>query len=278
MRYFVFGREWEGSLDDLIAHFQKLAAESDAWVRGTAVIDVWDGPSWDERSRLLGVVTRGGWELAGPTRNPGRGRCGGRNPYPAEIEEPAFTLRAAARSPSARDPARSPSARNPAAIRARSRDRGAFAWLGTELYLERAAGRAGAPPTASPAALVDFVRQAVPDLGRFAHERFIVIGLDGKMRPVGVTTVAVGGPTSTQVHLTAVFRSLLLLPAVACAFAHNHPSGDPEPSADDRHLTERLVQAGNLLGVRVIDHLVVTESGAYVSFSERGWLVPRFGG
>jgi len=67
-----------------------------------------------------------------------------------------------------------------------------------------------------------------------------------------------------------VFKPALLAGASALLVAHNHPSGDPEPSADDLALTRRLVSAGNLLGIELLDHIVLGENGRFVSLRDRG--------
>jgi DNA repair protein RadC len=68
-----------------------------------------------------------------------------------------------------------------------------------------------------------------------------------------------------------VFNLAVRESAAAIIFLHNHPSGDPQPSLEDRELTKRLVSAGEILGIRVLDHIVVGD-GAYVSFADKGWL------
>ena len=72
-------------------------------------------------------------------------------------------------------------------------------------------------------------------------------------------------------HPREVFAPALLRRAAAIVVAHNHPSGDPEPSADDRTTTRRLQRAGRLLGIELLDH-VVLGAGRFVSFLEQGWL------
>ena len=69
----------------------------------------------------------------------------------------------------------------------------------------------------------------------------------------------------------SVFEAAILANAASIVLAHNHPSGDSEPSPDDMTLTRRLVEAGRLIGVDVLDHVVIGD-GRYVSFRERGWL------
>ena len=76
---------------------------------------------------------------------------------------------------------------------------------------------------------------------------------------------------STLVHPREVFKAAMLANAAAIVLAHNHPSGDPTPSPDDMALTRRLVDAGRLIGVDVLDHIVIGD-GRHVSFRERGWL------
>ena len=89
------------------------------------------------------------------------------------------------------------------------------------------------------------------------HEEFLVVFLDAKNTPVGYQVVSVGSLTLPIVHPREAF--------------HDHPSGDPTPSLEDRTLTKRLVSAGELLGIRVLDHIVMGE-GRHVSFADEGWL------
>jgi DNA repair protein RadC len=103
------------------------------------------------------------------------------------------------------------------------------------------------------------------------QEHFTVLALDPRHQVVGFKVVASGGMDSAQVDARLVFRAALLLGAAAIILAHNHPSGSPEPSIDDTRLTDRLADAGRLLGMDVLDHLVLGD-GRYVSFKERGLL------
>jgi DNA repair protein RadC len=108
-------------------------------------------------------------------------------------------------------------------------------------------------------------------LRRLAQERFIVVLLDGRHRVLGEEVVSQGTLTASLVHPREVFRPALRASAAALILVHNHPSGDPTPSAEDRSVTERLARAGELLGIRVLDHVVVAERG-YVSLREEGAL------
>jgi DNA repair protein RadC len=106
------------------------------------------------------------------------------------------------------------------------------------------------------------------------RERFLAVALDVKNRPLSVTVVAEGSSDTCPVDPREVFRTAVAEGASSVLVAHNHPSGDPTPSADDLVLTERLIGAGEVLGLPVIDHLVVgggeREGEAYVSLVESG--------
>ena len=93
--------------------------------------------------------------------------------------------------------------------------------------------------------------------------------LDGRHRVVRHELVSQGTLTASLVHPREVFRPALREGAAAVLLVHNHPSGDPTPSREDREITERLVRAGELLGVPVLDHVVVAERG-FASLRERG--------
>jgi DNA repair proteins len=87
-------------------------------------------------------------------------------------------------------------------------------------------------------------------------------------------TVSEGSLTLSIVHPREVFTLAVRESAAAVIFLHNHPSGDPTPSREDRVLTARLVSAGEVLGIRVLDHLVVGD-GRYISFADQGWLTSQ---
>ena len=110
-----------------------------------------------------------------------------------------------------------------------------------------------------------------PTLRDLRHEIFKVILLDAKHAIMRDATVSEGSLTLSIVHPREVFTLAVRESAAAVIFLHNHPSGDPTPSQEDRILTARLVSAGDLLGIRVLDHLVVGD-GRYISFADQGWL------
>lgn len=103
-------------------------------------------------------------------------------------------------------------------------------------------------------------------------EVFVVLSLTTKHRAIAWHELSRGTLDSTPAHPREVFKVALLSNAAALILAHNHPSGDPEPSADDVTLTRRLVAAGEVLGVDVLDHVIVGHDGAYYSFKETGRL------
>ncbi len=107
-------------------------------------------------------------------------------------------------------------------------------------------------------------------IGEADREVFAVALLTIRHRILGLHTVSVGCLTSSLVHPREVFKPAILAGSAALLLAHNHPSGDPEPSAEDIALTRRLTAAGQLLGIEILDHLILGEGGRFVSLRERG--------
>ena len=107
---------------------------------------------------------------------------------------------------------------------------------------------------------------ALRDLDR---EVFQVVLLNGRHRVIRPVTVSEGTLTACLVHPRQVFAPALREAAAAVLLVHNHPSGDPAPSPEDLELNRRLVRAGEVLGIRVLDHLVIGH-GRYVSFADQG--------
>jgi len=110
-----------------------------------------------------------------------------------------------------------------------------------------------------------------PRLRDDAREHFFAIAVDSRNRPIAELEIAVGGLTACCVSPADVFRPVLRQAAAGVLFAHNHPSGEAQPSEEDGQVTQRLVRAGQLLGVSVLDHLVLGHSG-YFSFLDAGLL------
>jgi DNA repair protein RadC len=108
-----------------------------------------------------------------------------------------------------------------------------------------------------------------PRLRDARKEEFRCILLDTKNRLIREETVSTGSLTASLVHPRETFKSAVRESAAAVIFVHNHPSGDIKPSQEDILLTRRLVQAGDLLGIRVLDHVIVGDGGHF-SFRDSG--------
>ena len=107
-----------------------------------------------------------------------------------------------------------------------------------------------------------------PRLFNLPREVFIAVLLNARNEVIREITVAVGCLTGSLVHPREVFQPAVRDSAAAVILVHNHPSGDPTPSPEDVQLTERLVEAGRILGIRVLDHVVVAHGG-YASLMDR---------
>jgi DNA repair protein RadC len=104
------------------------------------------------------------------------------------------------------------------------------------------------------------------------REYFVALALDQKNKVIGVHTVSIGTLTASLVHPREFFKVSLLCNAAAVVAGHNHPSGNPDPSSDDRQTTRRLASVGKLLGIPLLDHVVIGARPDYYSFSEQGLL------
>jgi DNA repair protein RadC len=135
--------------------------------------------------------------------------------------------------------------------------------LGNRLTLESPEDRPAIHSPADAAALLQF------DMSALEQEELRVILLDTRNRVLRIVTVYKGSLNSSQVRVGELFRAAIRSNAAAVIIAHNHPSGDPAPSPDDVAITRAIVQAGTLLDVEVLDHLVIG-LGRFVSLKERG--------
>jgi DNA repair protein RadC len=107
------------------------------------------------------------------------------------------------------------------------------------------------------------------EMSGLEHEELRVVLLDVRNRVLDIPVVYRGSTTSAQVRIGELFKAAIRRNATAIIVIHNHPSGDPSPSPEDIALTRGIVQAGNLLDVGVLDHLVIGR-GRYISLKERG--------
>ena len=115
----------------------------------------------------------------------------------------------------------------------------------------------------------DIAQMFMEELRYKKKEFFKTLLLDSKGGVISAETVSVGELTSTLVHPREVFNQAVKKSAAAIVFVHNHPSGDPSPSKEDFATTERLVMCGNILGIKVLDHLIIGD-GRYISMRSMG--------
>jgi DNA repair protein RadC len=120
----------------------------------------------------------------------------------------------------------------------------------------------------SPRAVAEYL---LPQYGNQRVEQFGVLLLDTKHRVLRSTVLSIGTLDASIVHPREIFREAVAGGAAAIVLFHNHPSGDPEPSHEDTRLTERLIAAGLLMGIHVIDHVILGDA-RYFSYREKGSL------
>jgi DNA repair protein RadC len=138
--------------------------------------------------------------------------------------------------------------------------------LGRKLAADRLV--IGSDRFTSPAQVSDHYQ---PVLRERRKEYFLTLLLDGKNRIMREVQVSEGSLNQSIVHPREVFNQAVRDSAAAIILLHNHPSGDPTPSREDREITRRLQEAGELLGIRVLDHIIIGD-GCYLSFVEQGLL------
>jgi DNA repair protein RadC len=121
-------------------------------------------------------------------------------------------------------------------------------------------------PLTSPKAVADYLRQK---LGREKKENFIILSLDSRNNLIKDNIVSIGTLNANLVHPREVFKEAIDNRAASIIISHNHPSADPEPSEDDLEITKRLIEAGKIMGIDVLDHVVITRNKVF-SFKEKG--------
>jgi len=117
-----------------------------------------------------------------------------------------------------------------------------------------------------PEAVVKAIRASIKDK---AKEHFKLILLNPRNKIIGISTISIGTLNASLVHPREVFKDAIMHSAASVVLAHNHPSGDPEPSEDDLTITKRLIEAGKILGIEVMDHIIVAKN-EFFSFKEKG--------
>lgn len=108
-------------------------------------------------------------------------------------------------------------------------------------------------------------------LGEVDREYFVVMCLDTKNQPTNINIAHIGSINSSIVHPREVMKTAILSNAASIICCHPHPSGDPTPSPEDIQVTERLVEAGNILGVDILDHIVIGDN-CFISLKEKGYI------
>lgn len=130
--------------------------------------------------------------------------------------------------------------------------------------------REGREAISGPGAAVTLFRR---EFARCDREHFLALLLDARNCPLAIETISIGCLDASLVHPRELFRAAVQVGAAAVILAHNHPSGMSRPSGDDIRLTDRLVRAGTVLGINVIDHLVIGHE-EWTSLGEEG-LMPN---
>jgi DNA repair protein RadC len=137
--------------------------------------------------------------------------------------------------------------------------------IGRRLLREETAAR---EPVRSPE---DLVRLVEPEMSVLEQEQLRIFLLDTKNRVIAVRTLYTGSLNQSTVRVAEVFKAAIRENCAAIAIAHNHPSGDPTPSPEDIRVTQAIVEAGKLLDIEVLDHVIVGRGKPrYVSLRERG--------
>ena len=116
----------------------------------------------------------------------------------------------------------------------------------------------------------DAVERFLSDLKPLAQECFVVIGLNAKNIVIQRHLVSLGTVSSALVHPRECFRPLIMDGASSCILSHNHPSGQTTPSAEDLKITKQLIGAGQIIGIKVLDHVIVGSSSPVLSMREAG--------
>ncbi len=117
----------------------------------------------------------------------------------------------------------------------------------------------------------DVVQLLMPELRYLTQEVFKLILLDIKNQIISIPLISKGGLSSSIVHPREVFKEAIKHSSAAMILAHNHPSGIPEPSRDDINITKKLIDAGKIIGIDILDHIIIGD-GIFVSMKEKGFI------
>lgn len=114
----------------------------------------------------------------------------------------------------------------------------------------------------------DLAKQYLGDVDR---EHFIIVCLDTKNQPTCINTAHIGSLNASIVSVREVFKTAIVSNSASILAFHNHPSGNPEPSREDKEVTKRLVEAGKIIGIDVLDHIILGDD-SFVSLKEKGYI------
>jgi DNA repair protein RadC len=117
----------------------------------------------------------------------------------------------------------------------------------------------------------DVTRLLTEELRYLTKEHFVCLFLNTKNHVIGQETLSIGSLNASIVHPREVFQAAIKRNSAAIVCAHNHPSGDPTPSPQDIEITKRLVEAGEIIGIDVLDHIIIGDNG-YISLKEKGYM------
>lgn len=120
----------------------------------------------------------------------------------------------------------------------------------------------------SPTVVAEILRTYI---GQVDREHLVVLLVDSRRQVIGINTVSIGTVSASLVHPRECFKPAVLIGAAALILGHNHPSGDEQPSIEDKECTRRLARAGELMGIPLLDHVIIG-GDKHFSFRERGLL------
>lgn len=121
----------------------------------------------------------------------------------------------------------------------------------------------------TPGEAVDLLRYLLEECDR---EKMLVCCLNTKNEPTNISVVSVGSLNSSIVHPREVFKTAIVSNSASIIIAHNHPSGNAQPSKEDINITERIKNAGKIIGIEMIDHIIIGEGNNYKSLKEEGFI------
>lgn len=130
----------------------------------------------------------------------------------------------------------------------------------------------GRPKISTSQQVYDLMKQVYDESNINHHEQFWIVLLNAANRVLGICKIGEGGINHVNVDIRIIFQCALKANAVRVILVHNHPSNETNPSTEDKEFTRKAVESGRLLNINVIDHIIITSSNGYFSFSDEGIL------